>query len=618
MREPSIEELAFLSNTRAAALTQSDGTMTWLCLPGFASPAVFANLLGTSSNGFWRLGPAPYTTTSLESRRRYIGDSLAVEYTWDTGSGVLEVTDFLPAPDATGYAPATVVRVATCRSGVVRLASSFRPRPGYGSLTPTMRYIGHGTPRLRVTGGDETYWLDAPRHTVKPDGSASCDVPLKAGQSLVFALTFTRTGTPAPDQLAGTTVLEETQRYWTRWASTCTYTGAHREAVLRSALTLKGLCDLDGAAIAAPTTSLPAPVGGVRNWDYRYTWPRDTAWMMQALLSLGYTEEPTAYRAWLTTHVDPDALRPLYGLGGGPVPAEEPQPHLRGYRNSKPVRIGNAATEQHQLDVYGELADLLAQMDDAGIPPCPAADDLLLGLALKAEQLWEQPDDGMWESRGTPRRYVSSLVWAWVALDRAASVLGRHGAADQKTLLRLAATAETIHAEVCARGYDEERNTFTQYLDGRDLDASLLHIVRVGFLPPDDKRVIGTIEAIERELGAGGGMLLRYPTRPDAADNVDGLSGHEGAFLATAFWMVEALAQIGRNADAGELFDRLLAVRSDLGLLAEQYDPAEGTHLGNYPQGLSHDGLIRAALAIAAASTGPAADGQAALAAAER
>ncbi len=442
-------------------------------------------------------------------------------------------------------------------------------------------------------------------------------MPLKAGQSLVFALTWTRTGSPAPSPVTDTTPLEATTRWWTQWASACTYEGPYQEAVLRSALTLKGLCDLGGAAVAAPTTSLPAPIGGVRNWDYRYTWPRDTAWMMQSLLSLGFSEEPTAYRNWLTTHIDPGALQPLYGLDGGPVPAEESQLHLRGYRSSTPVRVGNAAAEQHQLDVYGELADLLAQMDEAGIPPCPDADQLLLALALKAQALWEQPDDGMWESRGTPRRYVSSLVWAWVALDRAVRVLGRHEAADQETLRGLATTADTIHAEVCDRGYDAERNTFTQYLDGRDLDASLLHIVRVGFLPPDDKRVIGTVEAIERELGAGGGMLLRYPTGANAADNVDGLSGHEGAFLATAFWMAEALALIGRHDDAGDLLDRLLAVRSDLGLLAEQYDTAEGTHLGNYPQGLSHDGLVRAALAISAASAAPAVDSQLVLAVAE-
>ncbi|MFJ6380130.1 glycoside hydrolase family 15 protein [Kitasatospora sp. NPDC092039] len=614
MPDPSIEEHAFLSNTRTAALVLPDGTMTWLCLPGFESPAVFASLLGTPANGSWRVGPATYTKTPSESRRCYVGDTLAVDQTWDTGSGVLEVTDFLPAPDATGYAPPTVVRIATCRSGMVRLVSEFRPRPAYGSLTPGLEYVGPGTPRLRVTAGSDTYWLDGPRHTVNLGGSASCDIPLKAGQSLVFVLTWTSTGSPAPARVPGTTALEATQRYWTQWAAACTYDGAHRDAVLRSALTLKGLCDVRGAAVASPTTSLPAPIGGVRNWDYRYTWPRDTAWMMQALLSLGYTEEPAAYRDWLTTHLDLDDLKPLYGLDGAPVPAEASQPHLRGYRGSKPVRVGNAAANQHQLDVYGELADLLAQMDDAGIPPCPDADHLLLALALQVEALWGQPDDGMWESRGTPRRYVSSLVWAWVALDRAVRVLGRHGAADQETLRRLAATAEAIHAEVCARGYDEERRTFTQYLDGCDLDASLLHIARVGFLPPDDKRVLGTVEAIERELGAGGGMLLRYPTRIEAADNVDGLSGHEGAFLATAFWMVEALALVGRNRDAEDLFGRLLAVRSDLGLLAEQYDPVEKTHLGNYPQGLSHDGLIRAALALGTASTVPGADGDLVLA----
>ncbi|MFF4819841.1 glycoside hydrolase family 15 protein [Kitasatospora sp. NPDC001309] len=616
MPDPLIESHAFLSNTRTAALTQPDGTMTWLCLPRFDSPAVFASLLGTPSAGYWRVGPATYTSTPSESRRRYIGDTLAVEQVWDTGSGVLEVTDFLPAPDATGDAPPMVVRVATCRSGMVRLASEFRPRPGYGSLTPGMQHVGYGTSRLRAQAGSDTYWLDGPRHSVNLGGTASTDMPLKAGQSIVMALTWTRTGSPAPAPMTDTTALEATTRWWTQWASASTHEGPHRDAVLRSALTLKGLCHLGGAAVAAPTTSLPAPIGGVRNWDYRYTWPRDTSWMMQSLLSLGYVEEPTAYRNWLTTHVDPDALQPLYGLDGGPVPPEEPQHHLRGYRSSTPVRTGNAAAGQHQLDVYGELADLLAQMDDAGIPPCPAADKLLLALALKAQALWEQPDDGMWESRGTPRRYVSSLVWAWVALDRAVRVLGRRDAADQNTLRSLAATAETIHAEVCARGYDAERNTFTQYLDGRDLDASLLHIVRVGFLPPDDKRLIGTVEAIERELGAGGGMLRRYPTGADAADNVDGLSGHEGAFLATPFWMAEALALIGRHGEAGELLDRLLAVRSDLGLLAEQYDPAEGTHLGNYPQGLSHDGLIRAALAISAARN-PTVDGQLALAVAE-
>ncbi|WP_331743557.1 glycoside hydrolase family 15 protein [Kitasatospora sp. NBC_01300] len=616
MPDPLIEEHAFLSNTRTAALARPDGTIAWLCLPGFDSNAVFASLLGSSANGYWRVGPATYTSTPPVSQRRYIGDTLAVEQTWDTGSGVLEVVDFLPAPDATGYEPPMVVRVATCRSGMVRLASEFRPRPGYGSLTPALHEVDYGTPRLRATAGSDTYWLDGPSHSINLGSTASCDTPLRAGQSIVFALTWTRTGTPAPPPITDSTALEATKRYWTEWASACTYQGRDRDAVVRSALTLKGLCDAGGAAVAAPTTSLPAPIGGVRNWDYRYTWPRDTAWIMQSLLSLGYTEEATAYRDWLTAHVGPCGPTPLYSLNGEPVPAEETLPHLRGYRGSKPVRIGNAAAGQHQLDVYGELADLLAQMDDAGIPPCPDADRLLLATALTVEALWEQPDDGMWESRGPRRRYVSSLVWAWVALDRAVRVLERHGAADKETLVRLAATAETIHAEVCARGYDAERNTFTQYFGSQDLDASLLHIARVRFLPPDDKRVIGTVEAVGRELSAGGGMLLRYPTHTDAADNVDGLADHEGAFLATAFWMAEALALIGRDADARDLLDRLLAVRSDLGLLAEQYDPAQEIHLGNYPQGLSHDGLIRAALAINAASMVPT-DGELMLAAAE-
>ncbi len=597
-----IEDHALIGNTVSAALVRTDGTINWACLPRFDSPAVFAALLGTVDDGLWRVAPATYDgdAPAPATRRRYRGDSLILEQEWDTEGGTVRVTDFMPVPDATGMPAARIVRVVEGLEGTVRVASVFRPRPGYGSLTPAIhRGQCRGVDRLSAIAGPDAYWLDGRRHSAGRRRASSADFAIGAGQRVVLALTWNAAHHPSPEIPDGLAELAAAEAYWTSWAGRCTYQGSGREAVLRSAMTLKALCHPDGGIIAAPTTSLPEDIGGGRNWDYRYVWLRDSAVTVSALIRLGFTEEARAWRGWLTAHIDPDNLQIMYGLGGETRLTEYVLDHLTGYENSAPVRIGNGAAGQLQLDVYGEVADALLLAEDAGLAPDPDCDALLLAMAGQLEVRWREPDEGIWEVRGPRRHFTHSKVLAWVFFDRLVTLLARRADTEESTLHRLRVVREEIHADVCAHGFDSERGTFTQYYGGTDVDASLLLIPILGFLTADDKRVIGTVETVQRELAApSSGFVLRYPTHSNAGQNVDGLTGREGAFLACSFWLVTALTLIDCPDEARHLLEQLLALRNDVGLLAEEYDPQDSRQLGNFPQGFSHLALADALPAV--------------------
>ncbi|MBV6695681.1 glycoside hydrolase family 15 protein [Kitasatospora aureofaciens] len=591
-----IEDHGFIGNTATGALVRRDGTINWLCLPRFDSPAVFAALLGTDEHGFWRIGPTVDDAAPPADRRRYRGDTVILEQEWVVSGGSVRVTDFMPS----GSQPAQVVRIVEGLKGTVAMTSLFRPRPGYGADNPLVTRIEHnGTSRLCATVHPDSYWLDGTYHTVTEHG-ARADFTVTAGESVTFSLTWCPSFNRAPDMRSPRAALTRTAGFWLEWASRCTYQGPYREAVLRSALALKSLCHPGGGIVAAPTTSLPEDIGGERNWDYRYTWLRDAALTITTLARLGYTEEAEAWRDWLlgTLGRDADRLQIMYGLGGERDLAERELDHLPGYENSRPVRVGNGAAGQLQLDVPGEVADALLAAENAGLHSSRDADAMLCALARWTEERWSEPDEGIWEVRGPRRHFVHSKVMAWAAIDRTITLLRRRPSTSTDELANWVELREAIHADVCTKGYDPERNTFTQYYGGRELDASLLLIPQVGFLPPDDKRVIGTIEAIQRELSTEDGFVLRYPTHDETGSNVDGLSGHEGAFLACSFWLADDLAMIGRVQEARELFDKLLALRNDLGLLAEEWDPRAKRQLGNFPQAFSHVALADTAMRL--------------------
>ncbi|WP_051816794.1 glycoside hydrolase family 15 protein [Kitasatospora sp. NRRL B-11411] len=597
-----IEDHALLGNTASAALVLPNGTVDWACLPGFDSPALFSSLLGGPEHGFWRIGPAvPDGPPPDADRRQYLGDTMVLRQEYDTASGTLAVTDFMPAPASTGAAAPRIVRIVECVRGVVDVVSVYRPRADYGATAPLVQQATSRAPWLSATFGADTYWLQGGRdHSVDRDRVCRAHFTLAAGEVTVLALTWGPTvrGGSAPARPDAFAELAETVRYWERWARGCTYRGPHRKAVVRSALTLAAMCHPGGGIVAAPTTSLPEEIGGTRNWDYRFVWLRDSALTAASLLRLGKTEEARRWLRWLITTVDPAHLQPIYRLDGTTDLTEQTLDHLPGYEGSRPVRIGNAAAGQLQLDVFGEIADTLLLVEDAGLPPEPWTDVLLLALARQVERRRHEPDEGIWEIRGPARHFTHSKIMCWVAVDRILRLLQRRPDPDAALLHHLVELREQIHADVCERGVDPERGVFTQYYGGRELDASLLLIPLVGFLPPDDKRVIATVEAIQRELSTEDGLLLRYATGQHAAANVDGLSGHEGVFLACSFWLVEALTAVGRDGEARELFDRLLELRSDLGLLAEEWDPHAGRQLGNYPQAFSHWVLVDAALRL--------------------
>ncbi|MFC8510590.1 glycoside hydrolase family 15 protein [Streptomyces sp. NPDC057411] len=585
-----IDDYALIGDLQTAALVGRDGSVDWLCLPRFDSAACFAALLGDEDNGHWRIAPKGATTCTS---RRYAEDTLVLETRWETRTGTVEVVDFMPQRDK---AP-DVVRIVRGVSGRVEMSAVLRLRFDYGSVVPWVRRAdGH---RVAVAGPDSVWLRSEPPVKTWGQQFATCSsFTVGAGEEVAFVLTWHPSHEPRPDLVDPFEALEHALADWREWAARCTYRGPYRDTVVRSLITLKALTYAPtGGIVAAPTTSLPEELGGVRNWDYRACWLRDSSLTLGALLSAGYVEEAAAWRDWLLRAVagDPADLQIMYGPAGERRLPETVLPWLRGYAESAPVRTGNAAVEQFQLDVYGEVMDSLSRARDAGIPPERHAWNLQLSLLGFLESTWREPDEGLWEVRGPRRHFVHSKVMAWVAADRAVRTLEEDPSLPGDPA-RWRALRDEIHAEVCAKGYDPERNTFTQAYGSRELDAATLLIPQVGFLPPDDPRVTGTIDAVRAELGQGG-FLRRYSTE---GVSVDGLPGQEGTFLVCSFWLADALRLTGRTEEARALFERLVGLCSDVGLLAEEYDPVTGRQLGNFPQAFSHIGLVGTALALAA------------------
>ncbi|QXE39468.1 glycoside hydrolase family 15 protein [Streptomyces sp. GMY02] len=590
-----IEDYALIGDMQTAALVCRDGTVDWLCLPRFDSHAVFAALLGTDEHGFWRLGPAHPAGSAppRATRRRYRGDSLILESEWDTPRGTVRVTDFMPPRDG---AP-QVIRIVEGISGRVPMRSALRMRFSYGRVVPWVHKVDN---RTVAVAGPDSVWLDTSAETYGKDLTTYSDFTVAPGDRIAFTISWQPSHRQPPALPDPEGSLEATSDFWREWVEHCTYHGPYREAVIRSLITLKALTYAPtGGIVAAPTTSLPEEIGGVRNWDYRYTWLRDAAITLSSLLRTGYREEARAWREWLLRAVagDPENLQIMYGIAGERELGEAELDWLPGYERSGPVRVGNGAAHQLQLDVYGEVTEALHLAHMTGLARNDYASVLQLKLIRYLEKHWDQPDEGIWEVRGPRRHFVHSKVMAWVAVDRTIKLI-ESGDADGP-LERWREMRDDIHRDVCEKGYDKERNTFTQSYGSKELDASLLLIPQMGFLPPDDKRVIGTIEAIQRELSTEDGFVMRYPTSGEET-GVDGLSGDEGAFLACSFWLADDLAMIGRVEEARKLFEKLLALRNDLGLLAEEWDPKLQRQVGNFPQAFSHVPLIDTALRLTA------------------
>ena len=583
-----IEDYALIGDTHTAALVGRDGSIDWLCLPRFDSGACFAALLGDERHGRWRLAPAGDVRAA---RRRYRGDTLVLETEFDTGDGVVRVIDCMPHR----HHYADVVRLVEGVSGRVPIRMQLVMRFDYGSIIPWVRRVGDAV--LAVAGPDAlTLRADVPVRG--EDRTTVADFAVAAGERVAFSLTWHPSTDPPPGPLDAAALIEGTERWWQEWAARCTHRGPWHEAVIRSLVTLKALTfEPTGGIVAAATTSLPEALGGVRNWDYRFCWVRDATFTLYALMLAGYSEEAAAWRDWLLRAVagDPADLQIMYGAAGERRLTELELEWLPGYEGSRPVRIGNAASGQFQLDVYGEIMDALHLARGSGLAVDEAAWRLQRTLLEFLESAWRQPDEGIWEVRGPRRHFTHSKVMAWVALDRSVKAVERYGLDGPAGRWR--ALRDEIHQEVCREGFDPERQTFTQYYGSTELDAALLMVPLVGFLPADDPRVRGTAAAIQREL-CRDGFVMRYsqPAGEPAGDNpVDGLPPGEGAFLACSFWLADNLALFGRRREATELFERLLDLRNDVGLLAEEYDPTAGRLVGNFPQAFSHVGLVNTA-----------------------
>jgi GH15 family glucan-1,4-alpha-glucosidase len=576
-----IEDYAIVGDTQAAALVGRDGSIDWLCLPRFDSPACFAALLGDARNGRWRIAPAGDVK---RVERRYREDTLVLETDFHTEDGAIRVVDCMPPR---GEAP-DVVRLVQGLEGRVEVEMELILRFDYGHVVPWVRR--HDAYLLAVAG-PAAVRLDTPVRTRGQDRTTRASFAVSKGDEVPFVLTFYRSHEPEPAPVPAAAAVADTEAWWRDWIEPC---DTDDPLVRRSLLTLKALTYAPtGGIVAAPTTSLPEQLGGVRNWDYRFCWVRDATLTLNALIEGGFVEEAGAWRDWLLRAVagDPRDMQIMYGCAGERRLTELELDWLPGYEDSRPVRIGNAASEQFQLDVYGELMDALLHAREHGLPPDEHAWKLQRTVLDFLEGAWDQPDEGIWEVRGPRRHFVHSKVMAWVAFDRAAKTVerfGQRGDAD-----RWREICGDIHREVCEQGWDEDRGTFTQSYGSQALDAALLLIPRTGFLPGDDPRVVGTIEAIQREL-VQDGFVLRYPT--DESD--DGLPPGEGAFLPCSFWLVDALAMAGRRDEARELYDRLAALANDVGLFAEEYDPKTGRLVGNFPQAFTHVALVTSAASL--------------------
>lgn len=578
-----IEDYALIGDCQTAALVGLNGSIDWLCLPRFDSGACFAALLGTRDNGRWLLAPRVEVASV---RRRYRDDTLVLETEFETADGVVAVIDFMPSRDQ----DPNLVRIVEGRKGKVRMRSELIIRFDYGSIVPWVRRNDCG---ISAIAGPDAVTLLTPVPLRGENLSTVSEFTVEAGEHVPFSMSWHPSARTGNHILDARGALQDCESWWRDWAKHCTYQGPYREAVLRSLITLKALTfEPTGGIVAAPTTSLPEKLGGMRNWDYRFCWLRDATLSLLALLNCGYTEEAGAWRRWLLRAVagDPSKTQIMYGLGGERRLSEWEVPWLAGYEGSKPVRVGNGAHDQRQLDVYGEVADALFQARKAGLAPHEDGWRVMRKLLEWLGENWREPDEGIWEVRGPRQQFVHSKVLAWVAFDRAVKAVEQFQR-DGPGLEEWKAIRDEIHREVCDKGFDPKRNTFTQYYGSTALDASTLVIPLVGFLPADDSRVVGTTKAIGRDLKRDG-FIARY----DTAETDDGLPPGEGAFLPCTFWYADNLALQGRHDEAIDVFERLLALRNDVGLLSEEYDPVAGRLVGNFPQAFSHIGLITTAL----------------------
>jgi GH15 family glucan-1,4-alpha-glucosidase len=582
-----IEDYGLIGDLETAALVSRDGSIEWLCLPRFDSGAMFAALLGDAENGHWTIQPAGEFRST---ERRYRGDTLVLETTLETDDGAVRLVDFMPPRETNP----DVVRIVEGVRGRVEMRMELAIRFDYGSIVPWVRNL-EGT--LVAVAGPEGALLSTP---VKHEGRnlrTHAEFTVEEGDRVPFVLRWFPSNEPVPEPIDSEQALSTTVTFWEGWAGQCTYHGRWRDAVLRSALTLKALTFAPtGGIVAAPTTSLPERLGGVRNWDYRYCWLRDATLTLLALIRAGYAEEAGAWRDWLLRAIagSPEDLQIMYGVAGERRLTELELPWLSGYEGSSPVRIGNGASEQLQLDVYGEVVDALFQARRVGL----AASDDAWRFTRKVfdwlESGWREPDEGIWEVRGPRRHFTHSKVMAWVAFDRAVKTIQRFG--RKGPLDRWKATRKAIRDEVLREGYNAERGCFVQYFGSDRLDASCLLIPLVGFLPATDERVVGTVRAIEKEL-VRNGFVERYRADEENAD-VDGLPPGEGAFLPCSFWLAAVLHRQGRHREALELYERLLALRNDLGLISEEYDPERGRLVGNFPQAFTHIGIVETAFTL--------------------
>ncbi|MGH7931991.1 MAG: glycoside hydrolase family 15 protein [Candidatus Binataceae bacterium] len=589
-----IEDYALIGNTHTAALVGRDGSIDWLCMPRFDSGACFAALLGDSRNGRWLLTPEAEIKIV---RRRYRGDTLVLETEFELGSGErVALIDFMPVLESDGRID--LVRIVEGRRGSVPMRTDTTLRFDYGRIVPWVRRRDYG---FNAIAGPDALQCRSPIKMRGEKFRTVANFTVGEGERIPFTATWYRSHRPEPEARDPFQMLEETEQWWRNWSAQCCVAGSWRGPVMRSLITLKALTySPTGGIVAAPTMSLPEQLGGVRNWDYRYCWLRDATFTLYALLNSGYTEEAAAWREWLLRSVagQPHELQIMYGIAGERRLTELELPWLGGYEKSRPVRLGNAAHEQFQLDVYGEIMDTLHVARCHSVTTGDDAWRVQTLLMDFLESHWDQPDEGIWEVRGPRRHFTHSRVMAWVAADRAVKAVEQFGAKGPAKRWR--ALRAAIHADVCRHGFNHARNAFVQYYGTNALDASVLLIPLVGFLPPNDPRVIATVEAIERELMVDG-LVMR--NRGD--ENIDGVPPGEGAFLPCTFWFADNLNAIGRHTEARALFERLLGLCNDVGLLSEEYDARQGRQLGNFPQAFSHVALINTACNLSLAE-GPA------------
>ncbi|WP_435019171.1 glycoside hydrolase family 15 protein [Tundrisphaera sp. TA3] len=580
-----IEDYALVGDCQSAALIGRDGSVDWLCFPRFDSPACFAALLGDERNGRWRIAPTAEVTAT---RRRYRDGSIVLETEFETADGVVRLIDFMPSR---GQAP-DLIRIVEGVRGRVPMNLELILRFDYGSIVPWVVACPGG---LTATAGPDHIRLMADIPLRGENLTTVAEFVVGEGDRVSFVMTWHPSFRPEPREVDAEESLVETEAWWNEWSSRCNYDGPWRDAVLRSLITLKALTyEPTGGIVAAPTTSLPEQLGGVRNWDYRFCWVRDATFTLYALANAGYLDEARAWRAWLHRAVagTPETLQIMYGLDGRRRLPEQILPWLAGYEGAGPVRIGNGAATQFQLDVFGELAATMYECRRAGLEVDEEGWAFGRALYESLERFWHEPDEGIWEVRGPRRHFTHSKMMAWVAFDRGVRGIEEFGL--EGPLERWRETRDKIHAEVCREGFNAARGAFVQSYGSDRLDASLLMMPLVGFLPATDPRVRSTIEAIGRELNRGG-LIDRYQADDE---DVDGLPPGEGTFMPCSFWMVDCLNLLGREAEARAMFDRLLSLCNDVGLLSEEYDPVAGRMTGNFPQAFSHISLVNSAFAL--------------------